>query len=134
MITFEGDERFADVEYVGMTYESAERVLTLLVRSDPADNCEAILLRDVAAFDVLHFTRQNVVSYLDIARLSAAEHHAFVELAVGEGAIISLTTSPSPNVLLGVVFVSANGATIFALCASVEKCSSDGQPIYKVVA
>jgi hypothetical protein len=27
MITFEGDERFADVEYVGMTYESAERVL-----------------------------------------------------------------------------------------------------------
>ena len=134
MITFEGDERFADVEYVGLAYESAGRVLRLLVMSDPADNCETILLRDVAAFDVLHFTRQNVVSYLDIARLAAAEHHAFVELAVSEGAIISLTTSPSPNALLGVVFVSANGATIFALCASVEKCSSDGQPIYKVVA
>ncbi|NHB78577.1 hypothetical protein [Rhodobacter calidifons] len=134
MITFEGDERFADVEYVGVTYESTGRVLRLLVTSDPADNCETILLRDVAAFDVLHFTRQNVVSYLDIARLAAAEHHAFVELAVGEGAIISLTTSPSPNALLGVVFVSANGATIFALCASVEKCSSDGQPIYRVVA
>jgi len=134
MITFEGDERFADVEYVGMTYESAERVLTLLVTSDPADNCEAILLRDVAAFDVLHFTRQNVVSYLDIARLAAAEHHAFVELAVGEGATISLATNPSPDVLLGVVFVSANGATIFALCGSVEKSLSDGQSVYSVMA
>ena len=42
MITFEGDERFADVEYVGMTYESAERVLTLLVTSDPK-SCELFL-------------------------------------------------------------------------------------------
>jgi hypothetical protein len=134
MITFEGDERFADVEYVGMAYESADRTLRLLVTSDPADNCEAILLRDVAAFDVLHFTRQNVVSYLDIARLAAAEHHVFVELAVGEGATITLKENPSRDVLLGVVFVSANGATIFALCGSVEKCSSDGQPIYSVVA
>lgn len=32
MITFEGDERFADVEYVGMTYESAERLLVLQLR------------------------------------------------------------------------------------------------------
>ena len=134
MITFEGDERFADVEYVGMAYESADRTLRLLVNSDPADNSEAILLRDVAAFDVLHFTRQNGVSYLDSARLAAAEHHVFVELAVGEGATITLTKNPSRDVLLGVVFVSANGATIFALCGSVEKCSSDGQPIYSVVA
>ena len=134
MITLEGDERFADVEYVGITYESADRTLRLLVTSEPADNCEVILLRDVVAFDVLHFTRQNVVSYLDIARLAAAEHHAFVELAVGEGATITLTKNPSRDVLLGVVFVSANGATIFALCGSVEKYSSDGQPIYTVVA
>jgi hypothetical protein len=134
MITFEGDERFADVEYVGMAYEPADRTLRLLVTSDPADNCEAILLRDVAAFDVLHFTRQNVVSYLDIARLAAAEHHAFFELAAGEGAAIALTKNPSRDVLLGVVFVSANGATIFALCGSVEKCSRDGQPIYSVMA
>lgn len=134
MITFEGDERFADVEYVGIDYEPADRTLRLLVTSDPADNCEAILLRDVAAFDVLHFTRQNVVSYLDIARLAAAEHHAFVELVAGEGATIALTENPSRDVLLGVVFVSANGATIFALCGSVEKCSSDGHPIYTVVA
>ena len=60
MITFEGDERFADVEYVGLTYESTWCVLRLLVASDPADNCETILLRDVAAFDVIHFARQNV--------------------------------------------------------------------------
>jgi hypothetical protein len=66
--------------------------------------------------------------------LAAAEHHAFVELAVGEGATISLTTNPSPDVLLGVIFVSANGATIFALCGSVEKSASDGQPVYSVLA
>jgi hypothetical protein len=66
--------------------------------------------------------------------LAAAEHHVFVELAVGEGATITLKENPSRDVLLGVVFVSANGATIFALCGSVEKCSSDGQPIYSVVA
>jgi hypothetical protein len=134
MIAFKGDERFADVEYVGVTYEPVGRILKLLVKSDPADNCETILLRDVAAFDVIHFTRQNVVHYLDIARVAAAERHAFVDLAHGEGAIVTLTTNLGPDALLGIVFVSANGATVFALCGSVEKCSKDGQPIYSVMA
>ena len=134
MITFKGDERFADVEYVGMTYDAAGRVLRLLVTADPADKCETILLRDVVAFDVLHFTSQNVVSYLNITRLTASEHHAFVDLATGEGASMSLRKNPDQGVMLGVVFVSANGATIFALCSSVEKSCSEGHPIYSVVA
>lgn len=134
MITFQGNERFADMEYIGMTYDAAGRVLRLLVTSDPADNCETILLRDVAAFDVLHFTNQNVVSYLDIARLTAAEHHAFVDLATGDGESMSLTKNPGPDALLGVIFVSANGATIFALCSSVEKSFNERHPIYSVVA
>lgn len=134
MISFKGDERFADLEYVGVTYEPVGRILRLQVKSDPADNCETVILRDVAAFDFIHFTTQNVVHYLDIARVVAAEHHAFVELARSEGATVTLTANPGPDALLGIVFVSANGATIFALCGSVEKCSRDGQPIYSVLA
>jgi hypothetical protein len=130
MIEFKGDERFADVEFVGMSYEPVRRVLTLLVSSDPADNCKTVLLRDVAAFDVIHFTRQNVVHYLDIARLAAIEHQAFVDLARKEGASITLAADPDRDTLLGSVFVPANGATIFALCRSIEKCSKDGQSLY----
>ena len=81
MITFKGDERFADVEYVGVTYDPAGAVLSLLVISDPADNCETVRLRDVVTFDVIHFSRQNVIHYLDIARLAFTEHHESAELA-----------------------------------------------------
>jgi hypothetical protein len=134
MIAFKGDERFADMEFVGVTYDPVGRVLKLLVSSDPADNCEAVLLRDVAAFDVIHFTRQNIIHYLDIARVTAADHQAFVELARGEGAALALAADPGPDILLGAAFVPANGATIFALCRSVEKCSRDGHPEYSVTA
>lgn len=134
MITFKGDERFADVEYVGVTYDPAGRVLTLLVTSDPADNCETVLLRNVVACDVIHFTRQNVIHYLDIARVAVAELHEFLDLARREGATVTSTTDPGPDIVLGTVFVPANGATIFALGGSVEKCSKDMQPIYSVIA
>ncbi len=134
MITFKGDERFADVEFVGITYEPVRRVLTLLVSSDPADNCETVLLRDVAAFDVIHFTRQNVLHYIDIGRLAAAEYQAFVELARKEGASITLAADPDRDTLLGAVFVPAIGATIFALCRSIEKCSKDGRSVYSLTA
>lgn len=134
MIEFKGDERFADVEFVGIRYEPVRQLVTLRVSSDPADNCKAVLLRDVAAFDVIHFTRQNVVHYLDIARLAAAEHQAFVDLARKEGASITLAADPDRDTLLGIVLVPANGATIFALCRSIEKCSKDGQPLHIVTA
>lgn len=134
MIGFKGDERFADVEFLGIRYEPVRQVLTLLVSSDPADNCETVLLRDVAAFDVIHFMRQNVVHYLDIARLAVTEHQAFVDLARKEGASITLAANPDREALLGAVFVPANGATIFALCRSIEKYSKDGQAVYSVTA
>lgn len=132
MIAFKGDERFADVEYGGVTYEPAGRVVKLLVTSDPADNCETVVLRDVVSFDVIHFTRQNVVHYLDIARVTASEHREFVELAQNEGAKMTLTADPAPDILLGIVFVPASGATIFAICGAVEKCMRDGQSVCRV--
>ncbi len=134
MIAFSGDERFADVEYVGMNYDPEARVLTLQVSSDPADGCETVRLRGVVAFDVVHFTKQNVVHYLDIARVAAAEQKEFVEIAHSEGATVTLTANPGPDVLLGAAFVPANGARIFALCGSVEKCAKDGQSVYSVTA
>ena len=134
MITFKGDERFADVEYAGVTYDPAGAVLALQVISDPADNCETVRQRDVVTFDIIHFSRQNVIHYLDIARLAFAEHHEFAELACKEGATMSLAADPRPDNLLGTVVVPANGATIFALCGSVEKCARDGQPVYSVMA
>ena len=134
MIAFKGDERFADVEYVGVTYEPVRRVLTLLVSSDPADDCQMIVLRDVLAFDVIHFTTQNVIHYLDIARVIAADRHAFAEIARSEGASVTMATEPGAGDFLGVVFVPASGATIFAFCRSVVKLSRDGSPAYRVTA
>ncbi|MBK4214519.1 hypothetical protein JJJ17_01125 [Paracoccus caeni] len=134
MIAFNGDKRFADMEYTSVTYEPVRRVLTLLVSSDPADNCEMVILRDVVAFDVIHFTMQNVVHYLDIARVTAADLDAFAEIARSEGAAVAMAAHSGPDSFLGAVFVPAGGATIFAVCRSVEKCSSDGQPVYSVTA
>jgi hypothetical protein len=131
MIKFNGDERFADVEYIGLHHDYLRRELVLEVSSDPADNCAAIFLRDVAAFDVVHFTRQNVIQYLDVARVAHSDLQGFLDLARKEGASGAFYAEPiSDDVLLGVVFVAANGATIFAVCRAVEKCTVDGRPIY----
>lgn len=132
MMEFKGDERFADLEFVGVTYEPAGRALKLLVSSDPADACETVVLRGVAAFDVIHFTMQNVIHYLDVAPVMVTHRQEFVELAQSEGASIVLAGDPEPDLLLGVVFVPANGAMIFALCHSVEKCLAGGKAVYSI--
>lgn len=133
MIEFDGDERFADVEYIGVQFDASLRVLVLRVSSDPADNCDTIVLHDVATFDVVHFMPQNVVHYLDVARLAATDLKGFCELARKEGASVAFTSDPRWDFpALGLIFVSANGATIFALGQSVEKRSSDGRSIYSV--
>ena len=133
MIIFDGDERFADVEFIGVQYNILRRELALRVSSDPADNCETIVLRHVAAFDVVHFARQNVVHYVDIARLASVDQLGFCELAQSEGALLAMVSEPDPDSSrLGVIFVSAAGATVFAICQSVEKHAANGQAIYVV--
>ena len=135
MIAFNGDERFADVVFAGVHFDEMRRDLILRISTDPADSCETIVLRAVAVFDVVHFMRQNVVQYLDVASLTATDFEGFCSLARGEGASAAFSTTPNSGATaLGVVFVSANGATIFAICKSVEKCAADGRVIYAVAA
>ena len=135
MIAFNGDERFADFEFVGVHFDANRHDLVLSVSYDPADSCETIVLREVAIFDVVHFMRQNVVHYLDVANLVAADFEAFCDLARAEGASVAFSVSTnSVAAALGVIFVSANGATIFAICELVQKCAADGRVIYAVSA
>ena len=95
MIIFDGDERFGDVEFVGVQYNALRRELEFQVSYDPADNCESIVLRNVAAFDVVHFARQNVVHYVDISHLSSVDYLGFCELAQSEGALFGIVNQPT---------------------------------------
>ncbi len=133
MIAFNGDERFADVVFVGVHFDEVQHDLVLRVSSDPADSCETIVLRAVAVFDVVHFMRQNGVHYLDVASLVATDFEGFCGLSRAEGASVAFSATPNSDAAaLGVVFVSANGATIFAICQSVEKRAADGRVMYAV--
>lgn len=120
-MNFTEDSFLADMKFYGVVHNIGAKSLCILISPDDYLAAESMELNLISAFNVSLFQEQNVISHIEYTFVDNYSVHDFVNIANKE---ISTPVFRIHNEIsgmhIGLIVVPSNGATIYAVCESVN--------------